>query len=261
MYICNNFILNIVVPVIAILSCGLILNDSTAAVQQVVVAYKLTVSIYVAKSTYIADRIAIFVLTSDISHSSQSCRINLMNIYVSCASITISVNNNVLIIAASFQLLTKLVNVLTIIDTVQATTLALSTTGLAELELIAVTIQGNAYRTGLHSAISILIAAEVVQSISRLSAKVITAGSCEVTLCLHSVIQIIGVHITSPQFLNLTSAGVYTQCAKTSQHGTSFVASRCEAIVFTFDLLDLTNLEVTIAISVVPSLVFIISIT
>ena len=183
-----------------------------------------------------------------------------MNIYTAHASIAISVNNDVLVIAASFQLLTKLVDVLAIINTIQTTALALSTAGLAELELIAVTIQSNTYITGLQSTVSILVVAEVVQSIICAVTEVV-ASSLEITLMLHRVIKIIGIHITSPQFLNLTSAGVYTQCAKTSQHGTSFVASRCEAIVFTFDLLDLTNLEVTIAISVVPSLVFIISIT
>ena len=41
-----------------------------------------------------------------------------MNVYIACAGITISVNNDVLIIAASFQLHTKLVNVLAVINTV-----------------------------------------------------------------------------------------------------------------------------------------------
>ena len=182
-----------------------------------------------------------------------------MNIYTAHASIAISVNNDVLVIAASFQLLTKLVDVLAIINTIQTTALALSTTGLAELELIAVTIQSNTYITGLQSTVSILVVAEVVQSIICAVTEVV-ASSLEITLMLHRVIKIIGIHITSPQLGDVTIA-IYTQCAQTSQHRTSLVAFRCETIIFTFDLLDLTNLEVTIAISVVPSLVFIISIT
>jgi len=167
--------------------------------------------------------------------------------------ITASVYKDVLVFAISFNLLTKLVDVVALLNTSYATASALSTTVVAELELNGLAIKVNGYITSLHSAIGIFVicVAEVVQ-----------IGVCGVVTSIYAiqeVIQIVSVHIVIVNFDNVLA--VHLKCAETFQHcATLLTVIRPEAIVFAFDLLDLTSYQTLFtAIVVVPTSILVLN--
>ena len=239
------------VHIVTILGAGLGASlDSTAGVNQVPTILCSTEAMVTSQVILVA---AVFSCQIECLNAIDTLDVSVIEVFnynVAVVDVTICLYQSILVIRISFYLLTILVDVLTVINTVHATASAVSSTGLLEQEVVGIAIQVNRYRTGLHRTIAVCIITEVVQVDTGLFLRLGSVG-------IHEIVQIIAVHIVHDNLIDLGAVFfVHLQCAQTDQHTTAlYTVIRPEAIVFTFDLLDLTNYKaVVLAVGVVPSL-------